>query len=322
MSAIIMLFAFGLPLAGAGVSFWQSHQASQATQTATTARATVAKKPDSPTQLVPRTSRSALTAPSAPSAEAGEPTIDASDAQAKPAGEGTSLDTYQKLKGCSCRAMAGAVELHLRAASGGTTITGSGTHRTMELSFAAKAGSGPPFTLPTTSRTAPADTYKMGRFPLGMGCDGDTLVIAAERSVTAWSLSKRTAEWTQPLPESYGAVRPSDPPALDCKSLSVGGGTVSVRAGGETVRLDLESGEPAGRKRGSKPSSSSSKPTPSEPKPPDSKPAAPDPKPDPKPSDSKPTPPKPEPGPRTDPKRGKKKKGKKKKGKKKKGKKK
>ena len=335
MYVVIMLVSFGVPLIGVGASFWQSRQANQASQNAAAealARVTGAtnNKPESPTQVVPRTSRSALTAPSAPSAEAGEPTIDAADSQAKPAGEGTSLDGFQKLKGCSCRAKAGAVELHLRASSGGTSITSSGTRHTMQLSFAAKAGSGTPFTLPTTSKTAPANEYTRGRFPLGMGCDDDTLVIATERSVTGWSISKRTAEWTQTLPASYGDVRPSDTPSLDCKSLSVGSGAVSVRAGGKTVRLDLESGEPASSKGSSKSSSASSKPSPS-PTQPDSNPTPPKPKPDPKPEpkpepkpDAKPAPDtKPAPEPKPDAKKpGKKKKGKKKKGKKKKGKKK
>jgi len=322
MYVVIMLVSFGVPLIGVGASLWQSRQATQASQNAAAeavARVTGAtKKPESPTQVVPRTSRSALTAPSA---KADEPTIDAADSQAKPAGEGTSLDTFQKLKGCSCRAKAGAVELHLRASSGGTTITGSGTRHTMQLAFAAKAGSGTPFTLPTTSKTAPANEYTRGRFPLGMGCAGDTLVIATERSVTGWSISDRTAEWTQTLPASYGDVSPSDTPSLDCKSLSVSGGAVSVRAGGKTVRLDLETGKPASSKGSSKSSSGSSKPspaptqpdsapTPAKPKPADTKPA------DTKPAQPKPAPPKPEPAPATDAKKKKKKKGKKKKRKK------
>lgn len=317
MYAIIMLASFGVPLVGVGASFWQSRQATQASQTAAataTARATAATKPESPTQVVPRTSRSALTAPTTPSAKAGEPTLDAADSQAKPAGEGTSLDGFQKLKGCSCRAKAGSVGLHLRAQGGGTSISAAGTRSTMNLSFAAKVGGGTPFTLPTTSKTAPANQYTRGRFPLGMGCDGDTLVIATERSVTAWSLSNRTAEWTQTLPESYGNVRPSDTPSLDCKSLSVSGGAVSIRAGGKTTRLDLESGEPASSKGGSK---ASSKPTPTEPKQPDSQPK-PEPKPEPKASDNKAAPPTPEPktAPQGDAKKKKKKKGKKKKKKK------
>ncbi len=330
MSAVIMLFAFGVPLVGAGVSFWQSHQATQASQRAASdamARATGStKKPEAPTQVVPRTSRSALTAPTSPSAEADKPTTDADDSQANSAGEGTSLDTFQKLKGCSCRAKAGTVELHLRASGGGTRITSSGTRHTMELAFAAKAGSGTPFTLPTTSKTAPANEYTRGRFPLGMGCDGDTLVIATERSVTAWSLSDRTAEWTQTLPDSYGNVRPNETPSLDCKSLNVGSGAVSVRAGGKTVRLDLETGEPVSSKGGTKgttkPSSGSEKPSPP-PTQPDTEPAPAKPKPadaKPAPADTKPKPPKPEPepAPETDTaKKKKKKKGKKKKKKKK-----
>ena len=316
MYVVIMLVSFGVPLIGVGASFWQSRQATQASQNAAAqavARVTGATKtPEAPTQVVPRTSRSALTAPSAPSADAGEPTTDPADSPARPAGEGTSLDGFQKLKGCSCRAKAGPVELHLRASSGGTIITGSGTRRAVQLSFAAKAGGGTPFTLPTTSETAPANEYTRGRFPLGMGCGGDTLVIATEDSVTGWSLSKRTAQWTQTLPGSYGDVRPGDTPSLDCKSLSVGGGAVTVRAGGKTVRLDLESGEPASNKGSSKPSSSSSKPSPA-PTPPDSDPTPAEPKP----ADTKPKPkPAPEPEPETDAK--KKKAKKKKKGKKKK----
>ncbi|MBV1857900.1 MAG: hypothetical protein KUG77_05765 [Nannocystaceae bacterium] len=322
MSAVIMLFAFGVPLVGAGASFWQSHRATQAGQTAAAeamARVTgTPTKPKPPTQVVLRTSRSTLTAPSEPSKEPDEPTSDAPDSQPNAAGEGTSLDMYQELKGCSCRAKVGPVNLHLRAAGGGTTVTASGTRSTMKLSFAAKAGSGTPFTLPTTSKTAPATEYTRGRFPLGMGCAGDTLVIAAERSVTAWSLGTRTAQWTQTLPQTYGNVRPSETPSLDCKSLSVSGGAVSVRAGGKTIRLDLKSGELEDSKGGSKPNSGSRKPLPTEPKAPDPAPA-PD-EPTPEPADSKPTPP--ESDPKTDPEDGKKKKGKKKKGKKKKGKKK
>ncbi len=309
--AVTMLFAFAVPLAGAGITFWQTQQATRASQTAATANTIAAatgpkSTPEAPTQLVPRTSRSALTAPKL---EPEEPTVEASDSPSAVAGEGTSLDGFQKLQGCSCRAKAGAVELHLRAEAGGTTITSAGTRSTVRFTFAAKAGSTTPFNLPATSATAPAREYTKGRFPLGMGCDGDTLVLAAERSVTAWSLSERTARWTQTLPESYGDVNPSDTPSLDCKSLSVSGGTVSVQAGGKTVRLDLGSGEPTSSKSASKPSAGGSTPSPSEPKKPDPAPTPSEPKP--APSDSKPAPPKPEPTPSADTKKKGKKKGKK-----------
>ncbi len=306
----MMLFAFGAPAIGAVVTFLQSAEATKTAKASSTAvTSTSPKTPTSSPQVQPRRPGASTSNPSPSSDDDAEAEAEAesktSDDQAR--GEGTSLDEFMALKGCSCRAKSGPVDLHTRYDGGDTTITGSGTTRSMQLSFAVKTTGQTPFTLPLAADTAPASSYPMGRFPLGVGCEGDTLVIASGRSLTAWSLSDRKAVWTRALPSSFGDVQPADKPAIDCKSVSVRGGTASLRVGGKSVKARLSDGETPG----ATPSRSKSAPNPEvKPEP------APEPESDPKPDAS----PKPSPAPTpedTPTKAGKKKK-KKKKGKKKK----
>ncbi len=308
----IMLFAFGGPLIGAVVNFMRVGDASQAATKAMNDALEATKTPEvpkAPTQVVPRRPSANLGSGAAPTDE--EVEVDAAPEELPvEKGEGTSLDGYQRLQGCSCETGTGNVDLYTRHDGGGTTITSAGTTRTMSLSFALKVGNSTPFTLPVGESTAPASSFEQGRFPLGIGCEDDTVVIATENTLTGWSIEDRSARWSTALPSSFGAVEPSDKPGIDCKSVTVKNGVASVRVGGKTVKASLDSGMPPG---------GSAKPEPRADKPeskPDPKPE-PEPEPEAKPKDSTPAPPKPDPSPEpaSD---SKKKKKKKKKGKKKK----
>ncbi len=307
----MMLFTLGAPAIGGIITYLQSAKATQtAAQTATkvvsTNTPTIAT---APSQVQPH--RSDAKTPYAKAAA----DVDASpdDSEDSASAESTSLDGFQALRGCSCRAKSGTVDLHTRYDGGSTTITTTGTTRSMGLSFAVEVQGRTPFSLPLTSTTAPAKRYPMGRFPLGVGCSGDTLVIASGRALTAWSLTDRKALWTQELPASFGDVRPADAPAIDCKSLSVRGDVASVRVGGQTVAARLADGEPPSSKR------PKVEPEPAPPPKPDAPKPSPTPDTTPKPSPAPDATPKPVPEPSPDdaaPSKGKKKK--KKKGKKKK----
>lgn len=327
----IMLFAFGGPLIGAIVNFMQVNDASQAATKAMNdaLQATqTPQTPKAPTQVVPRKSNANLGG--RPDAADDDDLEVEADPKSLPVekGEGTSLDGFQRLQGCSCRTSAGNVDLYTRHDGGGTLITSGGTTRTMSLSFALKVGNSTPFTLPLNEGTAPPSRLAQGRFPLGIGCEDDTVVVATKNKLTGWSIEDRSARWTTDLPSSFGAVKPSDKPSIDCKSLTVKSGVASVRAGGKTVKVALDDGKPNANADSKPAPKAESKPAPKPEPQPDPKPE-PDPTPDsksdpkPEPKDSTPAPPKPDPTPEpaSDGKK-KKKKGKKKKGKKKKGKKK
>lgn len=307
-----MVIAFAGPAIAGLASYAQIDEATHAVNAATHA----ATGQNNHREIVPR--RPVVNLGSDPAAPR-----DASEGEAAapppPHGDATSLDQFQRLEGCSCRATAGSVDLFTRHEGSGTSITSAGTRQTMSLAFALKVGNQPPFTLPIDRGTAPPSSIEQGRFPLGMGCDEDTVVIATEQKVTGWSLEDRTERWTVDLRSSFGAVKAGDEPALDCKSISVRNGVASVRAGGKTLKVSLGTGEPPNAPPERKPEV--------EPSPPK------DPKPDVEPSRGQPPEPTPDAEPKPAPeeddakaeqkkskKKGKRKKGKRKKGKKKKGK--
>ena len=318
----IMFMAFGVPLFVGGLTFMQVNETTEAAARAFEAATQPTGKPKGTEQVVPRQS----------SANQGDGRSEADAAQPeKPRGEGTSLEGFQRLQGCTCSTTAGNVDLYTRHEGGGTTITASGTTRTMALSFALKVGNTTPFTLPLSPDTSPASQFTQGSFPLGMGCDDETVVIATERRLSGWSIEDRSERWTVPLPESFGEVEPGEKGGIDCQSLSVRDGVATIELGSNTVKAKLASGETSSAAQ-SKPARANTEPEPEaapKPAPQPKTPPKPDPKPepDPAPQDAKPTPqptPKPTPDPQPDvnPQSDEKKKSKKKKGKKKKGKKK
>lgn len=156
------------------------------------------------------------------------------------------ISDYQQLHGCSCAGdnKGARLDLHARAVGKTTTISGDGIRITRELAFALAATGDEPWALATTAETAPAASYDTNGITIGVGCKGDTVVIAAGTVVSAWSRSKRALLWSQPLPGPYGAFgdRPGNDLGLDCKTLRPSKDAITLRAGNRSVKLALADG--------------------------------------------------------------------------------
>jgi hypothetical protein len=231
-----------------------------------------------------------------------------------PAGETPSEDgpidlaKYQALAGCGCRTDADGdgkrdqIDLYLKASSG-TVISSVGTEHFVHLTFAAAGEGLKPFDLPVTEDSAPASKYHAGRFDLGVGCEEDTMIIAALGKASAWSLEKKSLLWTRDLDPPFSRFAEGKA-AVDCKPISVSAGVARIRSGGATVEARVDNGEDADRGRSSAGSSAGDKkPSPSS-KPQPSSNTKPDPelKPGPEPeSKPEPEPDKPGPKPKTKP---------------------
>lgn len=160
---------------------------------------------------------------------------------------------YQTLQGCFARTrLPGAergvglatVQLALRVAGAGTTITSVGTVRRFTMDYVLDLPGGETWRLPVTAETAPAAEVATTRFAIAMAAEGDVLVVASQNLVTGWSLTERRIRWSVPL----GGLLPPDGPAaanlsMDCQRLTVQRGVVSIpREGMRPLKVQVVDG--------------------------------------------------------------------------------
>lgn len=152
------------------------------------------------------------------------------------------LDDFQELRGCACaRSIA---RLHVQSKGRTTMLSDAGLTTTRHLEFAVVAEATSLWRMPTTEASAPAVSYTKGDISMGVGCNGDTLVIAAGTSVSAWSLSRHTLLWSHTLDAPFGkfADGTTSDMGIDCETLRPSKDTILVRAGKRTVKLALADG--------------------------------------------------------------------------------
>ena len=80
---------------------------------------------------------------------------------------------------------------------------------------------------------------------LGVACETDRLIIAADQRVTAWSLRSQAVEWTSELPASFvkkGRRPPATGPTIHCAKMRIRKGAVTVQLPGGTIALSTETG--------------------------------------------------------------------------------
>jgi hypothetical protein len=270
---IVMLVVFGGSGISAFIAFFNA-----ATTTATSPTATPTVQPTKPVPksaaALPHTSKPAIAAETKPT-----PTPSAEE-PAKPevaAIPEIDLQQYQALSGCGCRAdverdgRKDQIDLYLRAGAS-TVISPTGTDNFVNTTFAVAGEGLKPFDLPATEETAPATKYNAGRIGIGVGCENDTLVIAALDKVSAWSLSKREVMWTKPLSPAFSRFAEGKA-SVNCSAITVNGGVAHVRTEGGMKQFRIDTGDDA---TASRPSSSSSSPSKS-PSPTKTEPAKPEP---------------------------------------------
>jgi outer membrane biosynthesis protein TonB len=291
---VVMLVVFGGSGVSAFVAWFNGSRAATSTSPTPSTTASTPQAPK-PTPLVAAPAQ----VPTVAAAETPKP----AEAQAEPEpdvkADAVDLKEYQSLSGCGCRTDVDGdgrkdqLDLYLRAGSS-AVISSQGTDHFVDLSFAVAGEGVEPFALPTTEETAPATRYHAGRFGLGVGCEGDTMVIAALGAVSGWSIAKHELRWTRPLEPAFSRFAEGKA-AVDCKPISVSAGVARVHTEGGSKSLRVDTGDEADRTstRPSSSASSSSKPSPPKPEP------KPEPAPAPKAEDAKP---KPEPRPRAKPK--------------------
>ncbi len=161
------------------------------------------------------------------------------------------VEAYQTLRGCSCKAdidgdgKSEKVQLAVKASAVGTWITSAGTSREFAFDVIVRSPKSEPFRLPIRKDTAPPKRRRGERLELGMGCQGDRLLFAADSKASSWSLKDREVVWTQELPAPYtpGGRSRGPGPGINCRTLSVRKGLVSVRLPGGTVKLQTSDGQ-------------------------------------------------------------------------------
>lgn len=152
------------------------------------------------------------------------------------------LTDFQELRGCSCAK--NVARLHVQSKGRTTMLSDAGLTITRHLEFAVLADKASLWRMPTTEASAPSVSYTKGDISMGVGCNGDTLVVAAGTSVSAWSLSKHTLLWSHALDAPFGkfADGTTSDMGIDCEPLRPSKDTIAVRAGKRTVKLALTDG--------------------------------------------------------------------------------
>jgi hypothetical protein len=266
----VMLVVFG----GSGISaFIAFFNAATTTTTSPTATPTVqpTKPVPKPSTVLPHTSKPAIVAETKPTPPAEDPPK--SEVAAVPE---IDLQKYQALSGCGCRGdverdgRKDQIDLYLQAGAS-TVISPTGTDNFVNTTFAVAGEGLKPFDLPATEETAPATKYNAGRIGIGVGCENDTMIIAALDKVSAWSLSKREVVWTKPLSPAFSRFAEGKA-SVNCSAITVNGGVAHVRTEGGMKQLRIDTGDDATTSRPSS-STPSKSPTPAKTEP--AKPAEP-----------------------------------------------
>ncbi len=257
-SAALLVTVVGLVIAVFAVAFFflffavgeQVVAVVDATTTAVEQRAGPATVATPSARVVPSHASSAVKPPTSPGVFS-RPEITPTPARPpeRPAApEPVDLADYQRLIGCECSAKSARkiVELRARGTGNATTISGSGMQVTRGMAFVLAATGEEPWLLPVSDDTAPAARYAVNEFTLGVGCNGDTVVVASGKTLSAWSRATRALLWSQTLPGSFGVYRERPGPDLElrCESLRLAKDVATVRAGGKSVRFALLDGAP------------------------------------------------------------------------------
>lgn len=173
--------------------------------------------------------------PQAPSPQTPPPQVEADRAPPQ-------LSDYQVLTGCGCAK--DKVQFLVLSNGRTTTISNAGLTVTRNLEFAVLAADRTLWRMPTTETSAPASAYDKGDISMGVGCQDDTLVVAAGMGVSAWSLTKHTLLWSHTLAAPFGKYGTGDGSTMgiDCDTLRPGKDSISVRAGKRSVKLALADG--------------------------------------------------------------------------------
>jgi hypothetical protein len=257
---IVMLVVFG----GSGISaFIAFFNAATTTATSPTAIPTVkpTKPVPKPAAALPHESRPAIAAETKPTPSAEEPAEP--EVAAIPV---IDLQQYQALSGCGCRAdverdgRKDQIDLYLQAGAS-TVISPTGTDNFVNTKFAVAGEGLKPFDLPATEATAPATKYNAGRIGIGVGCENDTMIIAALDKVSAWSLSKREVVWTKPLSPAFSRFAEGKA-SVDCSTITVNGGVAHVRTESGMKQFRIDTGDDATTSRPSSSASPSKSPSP------------------------------------------------------------
>ncbi len=85
------------------------------------------------------------------------------------------------------------------------------------------------------------DRFDLGSDPaLGLGCDGDRVVIAAGSRVAAWGLDKETKVWDRSLPAPYRRASSDEP---RCSPLQIAAKRITIPVKGGTTVIKLINGK-------------------------------------------------------------------------------
>lgn len=263
MWVIVMLVVFGGSGVSAFIAFFNAATTTATAPTTSTPTVQATKPVPKPSAALPHTSKPAVAATTTPT-----PTPPAED-PAKPevaAVPAIDLQQYQALTGCGCRGdverdgRKDQIDLYLRAGAS-TVISPTGTDNFVNTTFAVAGEGLKPFDLPATEETAPATKYHAGRIGMGVGCENDTMIIAALDKVSAWSLSKHELMWTKPLSPAFSRFAEGKA-SVNCSAITVNGGVAHVRTEGGMKQLRIDTGDDATTSRPSTSPSPSKPPTP------------------------------------------------------------
>lgn len=161
-------------------------------------------------------------------------------------------ETYQPLKGCTCKTDLDGdgdkerVQLASKVRAVGSMITSAGTSRVIGYDFIVRSKGLDPIRLPLTKQTAPPSERRGNVLELGMACDKDHLFLAAGSNASSWSSRDAKWSWNAELPASYrpkNALPDRGNVMINCNKLPLSKDELAVRLVGGVVRLSTKNGE-------------------------------------------------------------------------------